>query len=187
MHVQWHMLLFLWWIGVFGQIFELNSIYFPFATFDICAHEICLYLIFELYILSLTDYKSTNIHFASAHTHTQCGHWPLFIRMQLQWTFALHFEDGKFYLQMDEFYKFICTTRHPDTSRSYQSMGGVVQLLTIRLQYCRWFVVMFDHRIASSKICMHFKCEFILRAINCFIGQGNTIFSLCKLQTVSKW
>lgn len=78
--------------SVFGQIFvcwtiwTLNTI-FPF-TFN-TTYEICLYLIFELYILSMTDYKSTNIYFTLIHTvlqlHIHCmvnGHYSLKLQLQ---------------------------------------------------------------------------------------------------------
>lgn len=59
--------------------------YFHSHSHWIYKHEICLYLIFELYILSLTDYKSTDIHFMHTYIlHTVwSGHWQLFIEMQL--------------------------------------------------------------------------------------------------------
>lgn len=91
----------------------------------LCAYEICLYLIFELYILSLTDYKSTYIQLAHIILqYTQYGHWPLFIGMQLQRTFAFHCKDGKFYLQMDKFYKFICTTHRQQPMLSIRAERG---------------------------------------------------------------
>lgn len=69
---EWHMLLFfVVYFGFRSDFPILNSItYFHSHSIHVYTHEICLYLIFELYILSLTDYKSNNIHSIQAYTHT---------------------------------------------------------------------------------------------------------------------